>query len=120
MTEGRAVARAEPPAKIYDGTFETDADFARYVVSERFDMVVDAAHPFEARLGTIARALGLPYLRVTRQNGHPSIMKTGSTLTLWKMLWLLSGMARGCSSPLGGAAFMHFRIAPMSTLCVVS
>lgn len=71
VTEGRAVARAEPPAKIYDGTFESDADFAGYVAFERFDMVVDAAHPFEARLGTIARALGLPYLRVTRQEWTP-------------------------------------------------
>ena len=71
VTEGRAVARAEPPAKIYDGIFETDADFAGYVASERFDMVVDAAHPFEARLGTIARGLELPYLRVTRQEWTP-------------------------------------------------
>ena len=71
VTEGRAVARAEPPAKIYDGIFETDVDFAGYVASERFDMVVDAAHPFEARLGTIARGLELPYLRVTRQEWTP-------------------------------------------------
>lgn len=71
VTEGRAVARAEPPAKIYDGIFETDADFAGYIASERFDMVVDAAHPFEARLGNIARGLELPYLRVTRQEWAP-------------------------------------------------
>jgi len=71
VTEGRAVTRAEPPAKIYDGIFETDADFAGYIASERFDMVVDAAHPFEARLGTIARGLELPYLRVTRQEWAP-------------------------------------------------
>ncbi|MBT3466457.1 MAG: hypothetical protein HN456_04575, partial [Rhodobacteraceae bacterium] len=25
VTEGRAVARAEPPVKIYDGIFQTDA-----------------------------------------------------------------------------------------------
>ena len=71
VTEGRAVARAEPPAKIYDGVFQTDADFARYIAEERFDMVVDAAHPFEARLGTIARGLELPYLRVIREEWTP-------------------------------------------------
>ena len=71
VTEGRAVARAEPPVKIYDGVFQTDADFARYIADESFDMVVDAAHPFEARFGTIARGLELPYLRVTREEWTP-------------------------------------------------
>jgi precorrin-6A/cobalt-precorrin-6A reductase len=71
VTEGRAVARAEPPAKIYDGAFDTDEAFVQYLSDQQFDMVVDAAHPFEFRLGTLARNHGLPYLRVVRDQWHP-------------------------------------------------
>lgn len=71
VTEGRAVARAEPPARIYEGRFETEADFATYVSDQRFDMVIDAAHPFEFRLGGVALGLDLPYLRVTRDPWVP-------------------------------------------------
>ena len=71
VTEGRAVARAEPPAKIYDGRFDADDDFVRYLRDERFDMVVDAAHPFAFRLGGIAQKTGIPYLRVTRDAWTP-------------------------------------------------
>ena len=71
VTEGRAVARAEPPAKIYDSRFETDEEFVRYVTDQRFDMVIDAAHPFEFRLGQLVLGLGLPYLRVMRDAWHP-------------------------------------------------
>jgi precorrin-6A/cobalt-precorrin-6A reductase len=66
VTEGRAVARAEPPARIYDSGFETDDEFLKYLADQRFDMVIDAAHPFEFRLGALARDAGLPYLRVIR------------------------------------------------------
>lgn len=66
IPQGRSVARAKPPAKIYDGTFETDADFAQYIAQQGFDMVIDAAHPFDVRLGAVAQGLGLPYLRVQR------------------------------------------------------
>lgn len=71
VTEGRAVARADPPAKIYDSLFETDEEFVRYVTDQRFDMVIDAAHPFEFRLGALVLGLGLPYLRVMRDAWHP-------------------------------------------------
>lgn len=71
VTEGRAVARAEPPAKIYDGTFDTNAEFVQYLANQRFDMVVDAAHPFEFRLGMLARNYGLGYLRVVRDHWRP-------------------------------------------------
>lgn len=71
VTEGRAVARAKPPAIIHDGTFETDADFARYIAHERFDMVVDAAHPFDFRLGAVAQGLDIPYLRAVRERWMP-------------------------------------------------
>ncbi|MFT5796477.1 MAG: precorrin-6A/cobalt-precorrin-6A reductase [Candidatus Azotimanducaceae bacterium] len=71
VTEGRAVARAEPPAKIYDSRFETDEEFVRYVIDQRFDTVIDAAHPFEFRLGKLVLGLGLPYLRVMRDAWHP-------------------------------------------------
>ena len=71
VTEGRAVARAEPPAKIYDSRFETDEEFVRYVTDQRFDMVINAAHQFEFRLGALVLGLGLPYLRVMRDAWHP-------------------------------------------------
>lgn len=71
VTEGRAVARAEPPAKIYDGWFEQDADFVRYVAEQRFNIVIDAAHPFEFRLGKLALEMGVPYLRVMREAWQP-------------------------------------------------
>ena len=71
VTEGRAVARAEPPAKIYDSRFETDEEFVRYVTDQRFEMVIDAAHPFEFRLGKLVLGLRLPYLRVMRDAWHP-------------------------------------------------
>lgn len=71
VTEGRAVARAEPPAKIYDSRFETNEEFVRYVTDQRFDMVIDAAHPFEFRLGKLVLGLGLRYLRVMRDPWHP-------------------------------------------------
>ena len=73
VTEGRAVARAKPPAKIYEGQFETDTEFSKYVVDQGFDMVIDAAHPFEFRLGTLARNTGLPYVRVIRAPWHPLV-----------------------------------------------
>jgi|TARA_B110000902_G_scaffold259929_1_gene332026 precorrin-6A/cobalt-precorrin-6A reductase len=76
VTEGRAVARAEPPAKIYDGKFDTDAEFVQYLADQQFDMVVDAAHPFEFRLGTLAQSCGLPYLKVMRDQWHPSPHET--------------------------------------------
>jgi precorrin-6A/cobalt-precorrin-6A reductase len=84
VTQGRAVARAEPPAKICDVVFQSDADFSHYVEDERFDMVVDAAHPFEARLGTIARGLELPYLRVTREIWTPKQDENWISITSMK------------------------------------
>lgn len=64
VNEGRAVARAAPPAKTYDGTFADDAAFAAFLTG--FDFVVDAAHPFQSKLGQVAATCGLPYLRATR------------------------------------------------------
>ncbi len=65
-TQGRAVARAQPPTKNCDSHFETDQEFLDYLGDQCFDMVVDAAHPFEFRLGQLARTAGLAYLRVVR------------------------------------------------------
>lgn len=66
VRQGRAVARAAPPVKTHEGGFATDADFAGYLRDEGFDFVVDAAHPFQSKLGDVARASGLPYLRALR------------------------------------------------------
>jgi precorrin-6A/cobalt-precorrin-6A reductase len=81
VTEGRAVARAEPPAKIYDGRFERDADFVDYVAQQGFDMVIDAAHPFEFRLGGLASKMGLPYLRVMRAAWQPKAGESWITVS---------------------------------------
>jgi len=64
VNEGRAVARAAPPVKTHEGTFLDDAAFAAFLTG--FDFVVDAAHPFQSKLGQVAVHAKVAYLRATR------------------------------------------------------
>jgi precorrin-6A/cobalt-precorrin-6A reductase len=66
VNEGRAVARAAPPVKTHEGTFADDAEFGAFLRDEGFEFIVDAAHPFQSKLGQVAAISGLPYLRATR------------------------------------------------------
>lgn len=66
VTEGRAVARAKPPVRVHEGGFADDRAFAEFLLSEAFDLVIDAAHPFQFTRGRVALASGIPYLRATR------------------------------------------------------
>ncbi|SPH21242.1 Precorrin-6A reductase [Ascidiaceihabitans donghaensis] len=66
VTEGRAVARAKPPVRVHEGGFHDDRAFADFLRQEAFDLVIDAAHPFQFSLGRVARATGQGYLRASR------------------------------------------------------
>ena len=103
VTEGRAAARADPPAKIYDATFPNDRDFIDYLVEQAFDMVIDAAHPFEFRLGKLARDLGLAYLRVTRPPWQPKPGEIWTNATTMKAAVATVRKGRVCLSRRGGA-----------------
>jgi precorrin-6A/cobalt-precorrin-6A reductase len=66
VTEGRAVARAKPPVRVHEGRFADDVAFLGFIEAEDFDLVIDAAHPFQFRYGRVALASGRRYLRATR------------------------------------------------------
>lgn len=66
VTEGRAVARARPPVRVHKDGFADDRAFAAFLDAEGFDLVIDAAHPFQFNMGRVALASGRAYLRAVR------------------------------------------------------
>jgi precorrin-6A/cobalt-precorrin-6A reductase len=72
---GAVRAPAELPLPTRVGGFGGDAGFAAWLSAHRPRAVVDATHPFAARIGSRTAALcaarGVPYLRVLRPPWHP-------------------------------------------------
>lgn len=72
---GAVRAPAELPVPTRVGGFGGDAGFAAWLAAHRPRMVVDATHPFAARIGPRTAALcagrGVPYLRLLRPPWQP-------------------------------------------------
>jgi precorrin-6A/cobalt-precorrin-6A reductase len=72
---GRTAAPAEPAGRLRVGGFGGADGLARYLADERVDALVDATHPFAARMRWHAREAaereGVPCLRVERPPWQP-------------------------------------------------
>jgi precorrin-6A/cobalt-precorrin-6A reductase len=67
---GRTRSPTLPPGEVRSGGFGGAAGLARFLLKRRIDRVIDATHPFAARIGANAeqacREVGVPRLRLLR------------------------------------------------------
>lgn len=90
------------PVPMRSGGFGGRAAFAQYLRDQKFDAVIDATHPFAAKISQrcheVARDMGLPHLQILRPEWQP---QTGD---LWT--FIADESAAAAHIPPGSVVFL--------------